>query len=350
MAVEARVRFGIIFEGSSQCWEKANICAIDLHGLKSRVSAVSGKTGDSTMQAGKLQWNIVNKDAHPLCFEAQKLADEIGLTSAVANSFTLTARVFESYDNLSKSERKLEGSVKPQQWVKRYDVDIEMGEHPAFEPGQGYLIRIQNIGECNLRASFVKQQSKISPAKSVTQSRVAPTVPTETSCEPVTIDPSTLSPEALRQIMSGYAIGQTARRVAFGVSGSSGVTLEEKLMTYEDLASLTVSLRTYIESFVKEAGLSMPKNLVFCHVALNELKNQIKSMKDRDFATFKEAREKGNIEECIRKEKEALGFEGYSAIMRVALKEVVSKEVSNYEVTMQKYVKQYAEHMSLSFV
>src|SRR4051812_48408473 len=113
MAIEARVRFGIMFEGSSQCWEKANICAIDLHGLKSGVSAVSSKIGDSTVQAGKLQWNIVNKDVHPLCFNAQKLADEISLTSAVANSFTLTARVFESYDNLLKSERGLDGSVKP---------------------------------------------------------------------------------------------------------------------------------------------------------------------------------------------------------------------------------------------
>ncbi len=55
----ARINFRIAFEGSSQCWERADVCAIDLHGLKSEVSATCIKTGDSRLQAGKLQWKIL---------------------------------------------------------------------------------------------------------------------------------------------------------------------------------------------------------------------------------------------------------------------------------------------------
>ncbi len=65
--------------------------------------------------------------------QVEKLADLIGLTPDIANSFGLTARVFESYDNLSRLEKTLDGSIRPQQYVKRHDIHIEIEEHPEFK-------------------------------------------------------------------------------------------------------------------------------------------------------------------------------------------------------------------------
>jgi hypothetical protein len=157
--MSSTVRFQIEFEGSSRCWNNANVCAIDLYGPKSQVSARS--EGILHLQGERLKWHITNKER-----SGEKLADEISLASEVAKTIRLTARVFESYE--STSVESSDGIIRPGQWAKRHDIPITIEDHAELENEERYLIKVKNIPGSGLRAEFIKldkQQAKISKPK-----------------------------------------------------------------------------------------------------------------------------------------------------------------------------------------
>lgn len=183
MASVARIKFEIAFEGSSQCWKNADVCAIDLVGPKSEVSARSVGTGDSSLKAGRLKWCIPNKDSIRPLFEREKFVEQVGLTPEIARTIQLTARVFESYDNLSRLVKGLDGAIKPERWARRHDVSIVIENHAELDDGGSYLIKVRNVGERRLRATFIKldeQTSKKSTSEE-TKAQVASTEPMRTS-------------------------------------------------------------------------------------------------------------------------------------------------------------------------
>lgn len=364
----ARIKFGITFEGSSQCWEGADVCAIDLHGLKSGVSAISvgidGSSG-SRVQAGKLQWSISSKDPTRPFLQIQKRVDQIGLTSEVANSFGLTARVSESYDNLSRLERGLDGSIKPQQCVRWHDVAIEIAERSELKAGKTYLIRIQNIGERCLRASFAQVEelkSRTSSAKLVVQPRVTPMTASAVSSESVRVDSSTLTQEQLRDIKIGASFrpGQSLlmfKTSAFPSGGVSKVAESEELTPDQDkiygdfLGSTVVVMDGWIKAFAKEAGVSNPEDTSYessCgKIAQKELKRQIKLMDkshlDVLLGFIREA-QMDSYDDYLKAQASALGFEGYKTFMKVILEAVICNR-SGYEAIIEKHARRYAEHL-----
>jgi hypothetical protein len=146
----SRISFQIAFEGSAQCWKDANVCAIDLLGPKSEVSAQSVGKKDSSLRAGPLQWHVTNKGEFP----GEKVLDEISLASAVAKTITLIARVFESYE--SEPVQGLDGIKHTKQWEKYYNIEIGIEDHAELEDGKRYLIKVQTVGERRFKAEFIK--------------------------------------------------------------------------------------------------------------------------------------------------------------------------------------------------
>ncbi|HSX03660.1 MAG TPA: hypothetical protein VLG76_02920 [Rhabdochlamydiaceae bacterium] len=144
-----RIKFEIAFDGSSQFFgqKDTNVCAIDLVGTKSEISAESDRSrGDSSLKAGRLKWCTPNNND----------LDQIALTPKVAKAIQLTARVFESYNNPWKMIKGLDGVTRPEQRVRRYDIPITIEDHPEFETGKCYLIKVQKVQEHRLKATFTK--------------------------------------------------------------------------------------------------------------------------------------------------------------------------------------------------
>ena len=163
MASTSRVKFEIAFVGSSQYGENANIGSIDLHGLKSEISAAN-----SEFREGKLKWSVPNNDRVRLLSQTRKLVDQISLEPSSADLISFSARVFSSYNNLCKLEQGLDGVIRPTQSVRRSDVPITIENRPVFVGGETYLVRVQNVGLRSLRATFVKlgeQRAEVMPTQ-----------------------------------------------------------------------------------------------------------------------------------------------------------------------------------------
>jgi hypothetical protein len=143
----SRIKLEIAFEGGAEYGDanratgkKPTICVIDLHGLKRRVWASSFPPPadmSSSLKDGKLKWNV----AHTSRSWSDKLVNQISLTPDSARLMNFTAMVYTP-------GKYRESTIS--------NVPITIVDPPAFEPGESYLIQIQNIGERSLKASFVK--------------------------------------------------------------------------------------------------------------------------------------------------------------------------------------------------
>jgi hypothetical protein len=172
MELTSRIRFRIAFQGSASCWKDAHVGAVDVHGPKSEVYAHSPDGRESKLYEGALTWSIPNKDTPRPFFQSRKELEQISLPADVAKTMSLSARVFEHYENHRHLTMQYDGTTTPELRARRHDIGIILENQAALEEGNSYLIKIKNIGERTLRAEFIKQEEGISRAP-----RPAPSTP-----------------------------------------------------------------------------------------------------------------------------------------------------------------------------
>ncbi len=145
MSTISTVSIGIEFKGSSEWSKRATITAINLRGLGSNISAVSAPSVECVLKEGPLRWVIPVKVVHQAPFQTERRLDKLSLSPEDARKIQLTARIFK--------EDLVGGRLR---MYRQSDIPIEIAERSGLEAGESYLIRIQNIGDRCLKASFVK--------------------------------------------------------------------------------------------------------------------------------------------------------------------------------------------------
>jgi hypothetical protein len=196
-ATAARIGFKIEFEGTARCWKDADVCAIDLIGPKSQVSAES-ISKDSSLKAGRLTWFVADGTK-------RRELERISLSPEVAGSLKLTARVFEYYDNYNRQTMGLDGVIRPERRARRHDVPIKIAQHSELESGASYLIRVSNVGERNLTATFTKIATEPSHAPKPDESKAATESPTPKRESVATQGASELDTLSTSEINARYA-------------------------------------------------------------------------------------------------------------------------------------------------
>ena len=154
-----RITFEIAFEGSAQCWKDADVCAIDLIGSQSEISANSVGKRESRLHEGRLKWLVPNNDSVRPVFEKKKFIDQLDLPSETGKTIQLSARVFESYAVPSNTLiMGVDGVVRsPKEYrARRHDIPVIIEGRSELKDGGCYLIKVRNVGEMSLRATFNK--------------------------------------------------------------------------------------------------------------------------------------------------------------------------------------------------
>ncbi len=199
-----RVSLQFTYAGSRE-WDGWSIKAFDLNGLDAKPMALIPEGSEE----GALKFKVEGRLSSDT-----RVLDQVRLMPEKAASFTLSARIFKTYEG-STMTRGADGIYRRDLRARRDDLPVFIDGRPTFTPGLTYRVRIVNDGE-HLRATIEKVTAAVS-ASGGASSTHATAAPVAT----LSIDPR--AEAGKRMVKSGLSMLASLGVDAEALSGLRGM-------------------------------------------------------------------------------------------------------------------------------
>lgn len=138
-----------------------NVRTIDIKMEEEEISADIDTKKPATQEQ---QLNLEIQQKERSFFQRTKTCCSVMLPIDDVKSMTVSAGIFQMYENRNKMIQQRDGSFEHERRMRRDDLPIFMSEFPDFEPEATYQIKIVNEDDI-LLATITKKISDVAPSK-----------------------------------------------------------------------------------------------------------------------------------------------------------------------------------------